>query len=281
MTSAEIIAAIRRGVRRPSPMDLDDADVTAVVLRGVVTLGLKINEGDPSFFNKRVSLASNTHIFDWPSDCMSILKVWDLGTTAKTITGAADNGSGLIQITSASHGFEDDDIILIHDVAGCTEANGDWKVVNSATNTFDLTGSAFSNTYTSGGKAFEVPSDPDEINKTELVNATGSDDSKWYPREKQIVVDDSGFTNDLLVDYTGRPDAIADIPSEYHEGLVSFGVINLIEFPNSDDPAYSDFSKSLKYHEKMWGLVLSQVDTAFSASAEPEFIEDTWQYEVS
>jgi hypothetical protein len=76
----------------------------------------------------------------------------------KTITGAADNGSGLVRITATAHGFLDDDAVSISDVAGTTEAtntasNPTWTVVGKTDNTFDLTGSTFSNAYTSGGTA--------------------------------------------------------------------------------------------------------------------------------
>lgn len=70
-----------------------------------------------------------------------------------TITGAADNGSGLIRITSNGHGYANNDTVLIYDVGGTVEANGLWIVVGQTANTFDLKGSVFATTYTSGGKA--------------------------------------------------------------------------------------------------------------------------------
>lgn len=276
MTSAEIITATRLGIREPVPMDVADAEITVVSLRGVQLLGSKLKEGDPSFFNKRVSLSSYTHIFSWPSDCMQILKVWDLGTTAGTITGAADNGSGLVQITLASHGFSDNDIILEHDIAGTTEANGVFKVVNATTNTYDLTGSTFANAWTSGGKAFKVPIDPDEIHRISLAEATGSNDFNWYPREKQIVIDDPTFSNDLLVDYEGRPDSIEDVPAEYHDGLVAFSVINLIRIPDPSSPSYADKVAAKNFWTNIWQLVNQQIESAFSASSEPSYVRDEW-----
>jgi len=68
------------------------------------------------------------------------------------ITGAADNGGGLVRITtSGNHGLSTDDCINITGVAGTTEANGDWTITAVAGTTFDLQGSAFANPYTSGG----------------------------------------------------------------------------------------------------------------------------------
>lgn len=67
------------------------------------------------------------------------------------ITAAADNGSGLIRLTSAGHGLTTGDAVLIANVGGTTEANGYWEVTVISGSDFDLIGSTFVNTYTSGG----------------------------------------------------------------------------------------------------------------------------------
>ena len=280
MTSAEIITATRFGIREPVEMDVSDTEITAMTLRGVIILGNKLKEGDPSFLNKRISFSSNTHVFAWPSDCMKIMKVWDLESVAGTITGAADNGSGLVQITLVDHGFSDGDIVLQHDIEGTTEANGIFKVANVDTNTYDLTGSTFSNAWTAGGKAFALPTNPDEIKLINLSESTGSNDRRWYPREKQIIIDDMDFSNDLMVDYEGRPDAIDDVPAEYHDGLVGWNVINLIRIPAPDSASYYDFVRSKNFWVKMWNVVNDQIDSTFAASSEPSFVIDDWRREV-
>jgi len=70
-----------------------------------------------------------------------------------TITGAADNGSGLIRITSTTHGLQTGDRVVISSVGGTTEANAMWVVTAIDADTFDLQGSTFSSAYTSGGTA--------------------------------------------------------------------------------------------------------------------------------
>lgn len=70
---------------------------------------------------------------------------------SKTITGAANDGSGNIRITSAAHGYANGDFVFIASVGGTTEANGYWEIEDVATNTFDLKGSTFANAYTAGG----------------------------------------------------------------------------------------------------------------------------------
>lgn len=75
-------------------------------------------------------------------------------TTA--ITGAADNGAGLIQVTATSHGLLDGEYVSISGMLGTTEGNGVWVVANKTANTIDLTGSAFVNTWVSGGTVGKI-----------------------------------------------------------------------------------------------------------------------------
>lgn len=71
--------------------------------------------------------------------------------TTGTITGAADNGSGLIRITSTSHGLPTGARVTITGVVGTTEANATWTITRIDADTFDLQDSTFANAYSSGG----------------------------------------------------------------------------------------------------------------------------------
>ena len=72
----------------------------------------------------------------------------------KVITGAANNGGGLIRITAAGHGYSTGNKVDITGVIGTTEANAvGWTVTNIDANNFDLQGSAFVHAYVSGGLA--------------------------------------------------------------------------------------------------------------------------------
>ena len=76
------------------------------------------------------------------------------------ITGATDNGSGLIRIaTTAVHGLTTGDMVEVSAVGGVTNANGDWEVTVISTTTYDLIGSTFSGSYTSGGSGQEYALD--------------------------------------------------------------------------------------------------------------------------
>lgn len=68
------------------------------------------------------------------------------------ITGAANNGSGLIRLTVGSTAsLTTGDFKTISGVGGTVEANGDWTITVINGTTFDLQGSTFANAYTSGG----------------------------------------------------------------------------------------------------------------------------------
>jgi len=69
-----------------------------------------------------------------------------------SITGAANNGSNAIRITSAGHGLETGDYITITGVGGVTAANNTWTITKINSSTFDLVGSSFSGSYISGGE---------------------------------------------------------------------------------------------------------------------------------
>lgn len=71
---------------------------------------------------------------------------------ALTITGAANNGSGLIRLTVGSTStFATSQKKTVLDVLGTTEANGTWTITVVDATHIDLQGSTFSNAYVSGG----------------------------------------------------------------------------------------------------------------------------------
>lgn len=68
------------------------------------------------------------------------------------ISGAADNGAGLVRLTVASTtGWTTGDIKDVASVGGTTEANGTWTITVVDGTHIDLQGSTFANAYTSGG----------------------------------------------------------------------------------------------------------------------------------
>jgi hypothetical protein len=78
------------------------------------------------------------------------------GATAKPITGAANNGSGLVRITAVGHGYSTGDFVSQAGILGTTEANGTWEITVITANTYDLNLSTFTNAYISGGNAYKL-----------------------------------------------------------------------------------------------------------------------------
>lgn len=75
-----------------------------------------------------------------------------------TVTGAVNNGSGLIRLTITDNPFQNGDGVSISSVGGVSAAAGHWTVTGRTSTTIDLQGSTFSGTYTSGGKAcYDTP----------------------------------------------------------------------------------------------------------------------------
>ena len=76
-----------------------------------------------------------------------------LGTIGSiAVTGAADNGSGLVRLTVGSTtGWTTGDIKDVVDVGGTTEANGTWTITVIDGTHIDLQASTYANAYTSGG----------------------------------------------------------------------------------------------------------------------------------
>lgn len=87
--------------------------------------------------------------------------------TYRTISNAADNGSGAIRLTvNTTNGMITGQPVTIGDVLGTTEANGNWTITVIDVTTVDLNGSTFTNAYSSGGYIVNNPALP--YNFTEI-----------------------------------------------------------------------------------------------------------------
>lgn len=90
-----------------------------------------------------------------------VVHAYATSATTKSITGAADNGSGLIRITATAHGLVNGNLVTVKSVGGTTEANNTdanptWTVTKITDDTFDLDGSSFASAWTSGGTVYKV-----------------------------------------------------------------------------------------------------------------------------
>ena len=70
------------------------------------------------------------------------------------VTGAVDNGAGLIRLTVPGGNFKTGDIhVQVLNVGGVPNASGFWTITAISPTVIDLQGSFFTGTYTSGGTA--------------------------------------------------------------------------------------------------------------------------------
>jgi len=411
MEQKDITKLTRRGIREPRPVSggVNNTEITSMTLQGVNHFGMLIKRLDPSYYNKRKSISSNTHLFTKPTDCLSLLNVWDLNTNAISVTGAstatpivittstlftitnATNADPIVITTSAAHGYETGDSIFISGVLGNTDANGTHTITKITSTTFSLDaqegnaaytsggfavdsalahgisdkgiavahdmvgisggngtfqvtksslvngtddklykciaahtaaaankpitganyeiyweeessskgdktwisgtsyvlsdynlsldGSTGTGTWTSGGKIFEDPRRPRRIYKKLLQEADLSSRREWYPRAGYIVIDDSNFDNDIIVDYIKSPSAITDVPSEYHMGLVAWNVVNLIKIPDETNSKYYDHTKSHQFNMNLLKRVEEDLKLSFEVSTEPDTMPQGISYE--
>ncbi len=96
---------------------------------------------------------TQAYMFEFGDQHIRFYKDEGLIVAARTITGAVDNGGGLIRITAVGHDFATGTIVTITGVLGTIEANGTFTITVIGADTFDLQGSVFLNAYSAGGSA--------------------------------------------------------------------------------------------------------------------------------
>lgn len=282
MTESEIITEIRRLIRETSPVNVSNTDISAVIKRGVALLGMIIKESAPSYHTKKAVLTSDSHVFTLPSDCLSIRNVWDSATTATAITDATN--ADPIQITAGTHGISDSDSVLVSGVLGNTAANGIWVNTNVDDDNMTLDGSEGNAEYTSGGYVIKLLQNATKINRKASGNASLTDRYSWYPQNNKLIVDWLDISNDLIIEYSYRPTAVTDIPEEYHDGIIAYGVVRLMRMPGGKDPSFSDKRKVLDEQASVLQEIKENIRSFMQPATEAEPIEDDinwdsyWEY---
>ena len=95
---------------------------------------------------------SGQYIASLASPGLTLESLDELAPGFLSVTGAADNGSGLIRITVASTStLVDADYYTLSSVGGVSNANGTFQIDIIDGTQFDLLGSTFAGSYTSGG----------------------------------------------------------------------------------------------------------------------------------
>jgi len=172
-----------------------------------------------------------------------------------SISGAANNGSGGIRITTAApHGFADQQKISITGVTGTTEANGEWRMTYIGASTFDLQNSTFVHAYTAGGTIFPAIFNLNDVGR--LVRLREGSNWGWF---KITAVGHGGFvTGDVVVSLTNtNPKTFWRLgvwsPAEGYPACVTFhedrlffgGATNAPQRIDASAPGdYNDFAPS-------------------------------------
>lgn len=256
MTDAEITAMIRRMTLGDTPGGMSSTLITQAKTEAINFLAQLLVAASPESFEKKVSISptnTNVPVYAMPSDNRMVKAVWDYDGSAGDITGAADNGSGLIRIT---HDLTvvDEQVVTIHDVAGCTEANGTWQIDRIDATTCDLVGSTFASAYTSGGKIFIEEEDTYQylITRKSSKYQEANSETRFFYNESNLIIDDPDFTNDIIVLYRYLPTTLAEIPSTMHFGIYAFASIMLLAIPEQTDPRYGMLQKNLTLCQGLW-----------------------------
>lgn len=174
MDQSTITKLTRRGIQEPRAVNINDDEIESMTTEAVYHLGMIIKTLDSSKYHTRLSVTSLTNMFTKPTDCITVLRVWDMMTSAVAVTAAsnttpimvgtateftvsgATNASPIVITTSAVHGYETGDSIFIGGVTGNTAANGKYTITKLSTTTFSLDDSEGNAAYVSGGKAIKA-----------------------------------------------------------------------------------------------------------------------------
>lgn len=100
----------------------------------------------------RITDVSGEYIASLAKPGLTLENLDAIAPGAMAITGAANNGGGLIRIEAVSTAaLATNQIIAIQGVVGTVEANGNWTITVIDATHIDLQGSAFVHAYVSGG----------------------------------------------------------------------------------------------------------------------------------
>lgn len=140
---------------------LDTLTTSVNVIEGLIRSCVVVDEawfkvigiGGSGYANAPLIVDNNGVISLRTPDLVSVGWLGSKFDAAKTVTGAVDNGAGLIRLTVASHGYITGNTIKVRDVGGVPNATGYWTITYINANQFDLIASTWGGLYTSGGTA--------------------------------------------------------------------------------------------------------------------------------
>lgn len=147
------------------------------------------------------------------------------GVTLPTITGAINNGSGLIRLTigsASAAAMTTGQTWFVNSVGGVPNATGNWVVTVVNNTTVDLQGSTFAGAYTSGGY-MRVPGAMRDIHITMEVN---NDANQQPPSVITYKLDSTGSADATTNNYFLDNISIAGTAINYNYGIPALDLFN-------------------------------------------------------
>jgi hypothetical protein len=183
-----------------------------------------------------------TTLYNWISGLGNHVVYWKPGagirmvsqTLAKAVSGAVDNGSGLIRLTVNGHGLTTSDAVAVDRVGGVPNATGSWIVTVIDPNTIVLQGSTFAGSYTSGGSVMKISTIHSSAASYSAVLANAGArlyaamfgaDGKGAEQGRVISYQNGGYVADKL--FTAPMTYTPGAPTEPAAGSITAGVHRL------------------------------------------------------
>jgi hypothetical protein len=148
---------------------------------------------------------------------------WNFATTRYRLTltwialsgsALANNGSGLIRVTSTAHGLSTGYRVHVQLVQGVANANGTWYVTVIDANTFDLQNSVFAGTYTASTGSwilaplfgwdyqFALPSNLIRVNRINGLEGNEEDSIPYEIEGVMLMCDDTELDMTYVYQHT-------------------------------------------------------------------------------
>lgn len=199
VTDILVVDAAGRTVAAIGTFIFPGSGVPATNYFSEIHVGDPLLTGDPnqSLFNAadgRVTIGQNGWID--VLDPFGADAAW-IGTQFDTssVTGAANNGSGLIRLTIVGHTLSTGDQVIVQNVGGVDNATGLRTVTKIDANHIDLQNTVFVGPYTSGGTVTRLLHITNAVNDAGLIKITTAVPHLYESGDKVNITPISGVPN--------------------------------------------------------------------------------------
>lgn len=301
-TMAEIISAIRREIREPSPVTISDTEIEGFVLEGMDFLWDALVMADDTLAMTKGILYSASYEYALPTDFDHIKAVNDPMRRGYMIDGFTP-ATAVISITG--HPYNDGDLLIVDGLEGVgtkstvttdgestlrnNRLNGVIHTVTVSGDNITLLNTAVVGTYESGtGSVIKWDTNYRKLNPISPLDSYKRNKYEYYITGNMLIRDkedfyQAGVQQWLVIDYVRRPswkvrtgldpNYLSDIPRRFHYALESYGVIRSIRIPEEGTGLFTQMKEKLTFHQNQWDKTLDVI-AATSRSSEPRRFRD-------